>query len=148
MKANEALKLHAEQPKDVDLNRLRLLIFVVGMVCVLLPVCATNAREPHPALQKIEGTWWSSCDAPAAEFSVQGDRYSGDFTGSHRLDLDGGVLTFHDGLVGANADGAIGKPTAFRIIAATGKRLVLRATAQSEVDDDWHLRTCEPYDAR
>lgn len=139
----------AKKRRGVGTSRSRLLFFVIGFACLpLAPAFAGDAPKRVPALKQIEGTWWSSCDAPAAEFNVQGDQYSGDFAGTHRLDLDGDLLRFHDGWVGVQADGAIGKPTVFRIITATGKRLVLRAVTRSASDEDWALRTCEPDEAR
>lgn len=117
-------------------------------VLILLFLLADNACGAEPgtnsaySLAALQGGWWASCDAPAVEFYIQDDQYSGDFEGSYVLSLSGDVLTFNDGLVDGHSVNVTHMPLSFRIVELTGDMLVLRPLDAAFANGDWQLHAC------
>jgi len=111
----------------------------------LLGFLALGAAAPvgHPlSLDSIQGGWWSNCQDPAAEFVIAGDEYSGDFLGTHKLDLPGDVLVFQSGLVDGHSINVTYTPLSFRVMSAGPSQLVLRSLPEGPSSEDWHLESC------
>jgi hypothetical protein len=107
---------------------------------------ASDARAgARYSLADIQGGWWASCDAPAVEFYVKGDEYSGDFRGTYKLELTNGTLILKDGLVDGHSIDVTHAPIAFRIVSVSKDSLVLRLShpSQSHAAQDWHLLSCK-----
>ena len=119
-------------------------IIAVGVTAVVAASLSghTCAASPLGSLADIQGAWWSSCDAAAAEFVIGRGKYSGDFVGHHDLHIKGNVLTFTHGLLEGHGVYVSGKPVAFRIIRASRSELVLRRLKDAG-GNDWRLRRCE-----
>lgn len=112
------------------------------LVCTLAGF-AQLARAGEVSLDRLQGGWWSSCGDPAVEFLIEGSEYSGDFSGTYRLDLAGDVLTFSAGLANGHSTNVTHEPLSFRILAATGELLVLRPMPGNPYVGDWHLQSCK-----
>jgi hypothetical protein len=82
------------------------------------------------ALGDVQGYWWESCDDPAVQFAIRGNRYFGDFEGEFKTQVENDMLIIEQGSIA---------PT-YRIIAASSQRLVLRPVAGPA--QDWVLRSC------
>ena len=80
---------------------------------------------------------------PAAEFLIEGDEYSGDFTGNYKLRLIGDVIVLNDGLTDGHSINVTHKPLSFRILTATEGQLVLRPMPGTPYVGDWHLQSCK-----
>ncbi|WP_394538409.1 hypothetical protein PRJ39_22175 [Lysobacter enzymogenes] len=108
----------------------RLLLSVLGAFAG-----AAGAASP-PTLADVQGVWWRDCDQPAAEFGIDGEAFYGDFEGRFRARVERGVLR-------VDALDSDAPALAWRIVAATPARLVLRARpAGAAPAADWTLRRC------
>lgn len=116
-------------------------IIATGLLGILALGAAAPAG-PSLSLDSIQGAWWSNCQDPAAEFVIAGDEYSGDFTGTHKLDLSGDVLVFQSGLVDGHSISVTHRPLSFRVISAGASQLVLRSLPEGSSSRDWHLESC------
>ena len=118
-----------------------------GLLCVLAVaathVCAQSTTKPAFSLDAIQGGWWSDCNDPAVEFLIKGNKYSGDFAGTHTLALDGDILVFTEGLVDGHSVNVTHRPLSFRILTATDKELVLRPLPGNPHAGDWRLLSCK-----
>lgn len=105
--------------------------------------CAPDTGVEAYSLDALQGAWWSDCEAPAAEFLIAGDEYSGDFEGSYQVTLTGDVLRFDDGLADGHSVEVTHVPLEFRIVELSDARLVLSPLPGNPVTDDWHLQSCD-----
>lgn len=115
-----------------------------GLLCACalaaVQACAWKHRLP---LDAVQGGWWSDCDDQSAVLVIAGDQYSGDFAGRHALTVDGDVLVLTEGLPEGHGIEVAHEALSFRVLAATGGRLVLRPLSGPAGADDWHLRSCD-----
>ena len=116
------------------------------MVTSTLLVLSSALAAP-PTLEQLQGARWSDCADPAAEFAIEGDRYFGDFEGTHRLTLSGRRLVFEDGLLEGHGTSLPGGPHAFHIVEWKPGELVLRREPAIEGTRDWTLRSCDAPEA-
>ena len=103
---------------------------LLAVVLTSLEGCATAGKARDFTLQDVQGYWWASCNDPAVQFAVQGDKYFGDFEGEFKARVENDMLVIEQGP---------GAPV-YRIIAASPQRLVLRPVAGPA--QDWVLRSC------
>ena len=115
-------------------------LVAVGLACVL--AVQGCAQEYRSSLDAVQGAWWSDCDDAAAVFLIEGDEYSGDFAGTYRLTVRDSVLVFSHGLPEGHAIDVTHEPLSFRILVATGSRLVLRPLPGYSRAGDWDLQSC------
>jgi len=122
-------------------------LLATGLLSVLAVVaiqaCAQTTQTRQYSLDSVQGVWWSDCGAPAAEFLIVGDEYSGDFAGSYKLKLTGDILVFKDGLIAGHSINVTHEPLSFRILTATDRQLVLRPLPGNPYIGDWHLHSCK-----
>ena len=104
---------------------------LLTVVLVSLAGCATVGKARDFTLGDVQGYWWESCDDPAVQFAIQGDRYTGDFEGEFKVRVESGMLVI---------DPNSGSTPAYRIVAASPQHLVLRPI--SGPAQDWVLRSC------
>lgn len=116
-------------------------IITTGLLGILALGVAL-AADRSLSLDSIQGAWWSSCQDPAAEFVVDGDEYSGDFLGTHKLELSGDVLAFKSGLADGHSIDLSHTPLFFRVVSTGQGQLVLRGLSEVDGSKDWHLQAC------
>jgi hypothetical protein len=103
---------------------------------------AQNGPKPVVTLRSIQGAWWSDCQDPAAEFVIEGDEYSGDFSDRYKLDLVRDILVFKQGLIDGHSTNVTHVPLSFRVIEAGPSQLVLRPIPVNPNSVDWRLQSC------
>lgn len=118
---------------------------ILGIATLVLfqAVGCAHVQGPADSLAGVQGAWWSSCDAPAAEFVIAGTTYSGDFLGSHEMTLVGDVLTFTGGLPTGHEASTSGRAQSFRIVRISPGELILRPSGIDSHDRDWRLLACD-----
>jgi hypothetical protein len=114
---------------------------------VALQVCAQDMPARAYSLDALQGAWWSDCSAPAVEFFIQGDEYSGDFEGSYKIVLTGDVLVFNAGLGAGHSVNVTHEAQAFQILELTDAQLVLRPLPGNPSSGDWRLQSCKEVPA-
>jgi hypothetical protein len=92
--------------------------------------CSSAGETRGFTLDDVQGYWWESCDDPAVQFAIQGDRYFGDFEGESKARVENDTLVIDQRP----------SPSAYRIMAASAQRLVLRPVAGPV--QDWVVRSC------
>ena len=116
--------------------------FIATGVFLLLAACTQIVRRDNILLSDLQGGWWSNCEDPAVAFLIDGNKYSGDFSGTYTLGLAGNVLTFSAGLIDGHSIDVPHKPLSFRILSATGDQLLLRPMLGNPYVGDWRLHSC------
>ena len=99
--------------------------------CALLAGCSSVAKARGFTLGDVQGYWWESCDDPAVQFAIRGNRYFGDFEGEFKVRVENDMLVI---------DPKSGSTPAYRIMATSPQHLVLRLV--SGPPQDWALRSC------
>lgn len=115
------------------------------IVAVVTVVACAHASTAKPiSLDAVQGAWWSSCEAPAAEFVIEGTAYYGDFLGRYELELKKDVLVFMDGLIDGHSVNVTHKALAFQVRSVSDNKLVLRPLPGNPYVADWELLSCAP----
>ena len=92
---------------------------LVSCLRVLLLCAAAASAQPAYSLDRLQGAWWSSPDAPTADFYIQGEEVWLDYDAAfHPCGLVGDILIFH-------LPGDMG-PVEQRILRLDGDELVLQ----------------------
>ena len=117
--------------------------FLCALAAVTVQACAESTQRDQYSLGILQGGWWSDCQNPAVEFLIDGDEYSGDFSGKYKLKLIGDVLVFKDGLIDGHSFNVTHRPQSFLIMTATDGQLVLRPMPGNPYVGDWHLQSCK-----
>lgn len=129
-------------PTAIDRRPSRTLRIAIVAASAVAVFSGAASAKPPPTLADVQGVWWNDCAQPAAEFGIDGDSFYGDFEGRFRARVERGVLRVE--ALDANAP-----PRAWRIVAASRTRLVLRSLEPGAQNaPDWTLRSCpEPQTA-
>ncbi len=125
------------------MSRLIATRFLSILVAVSVQACAQSPEKDLSSLDSIQGAWWSDCKNSAAEFVVDGDEYSGDFTGRYKLQLSGDVLVLKGGLNDGHSINVSNKPLSFLVLKVAPGQLVLRPMPGNPYVSDWHLTSCD-----
>jgi hypothetical protein len=112
------------------------------IVLLLLAISTSWSKDDAYTIEDVQGAWWSSCEEPAAEFSISGTEYGGDFLGTHPVQVANGVLIFKQGLVEGDSVEVSGTPLNFRILQADDDNLVLEAVNKDVAPRTWKLVAC------
>ena len=124
---------------------LKAVVCQAGVCLSVLSMLATaqDVVSGEYSLEDLQGAWWTDCEAPAAEFLVEGNMYSGDFEGSYTVTLSDDVLTFGDGLTDGHSTDVTHAPLQFRIIELSDENLRLHPLPGNPFVEDWRLRSCD-----
>jgi hypothetical protein len=112
-------------------------------LALLLAVSTSWAKDGAYTIDDVQGSWWASCDDPAAEFYISGDEYGGDFLGTHPVEVRNSVLTFKKGFVEGHSAEVTGVPVSFRILEASGSNLVLASVSKEHASSRRTLQACK-----
>ena len=107
---------------------------------ILFAVC--GCTENNFSIEGIQGDWFSNCNDPAVEFSITGNKYSGDFYGSHELTLENNLLIFKNGLVEGHSVEVSFKPKQFKLLDLSKNNMVLEYYSQNNEKIKWKLYSC------
>lgn len=131
------------QSLDISVMNARLTTLVLFLLATFATISFAQESAPPPiSLDAIQGGWWSNCEAPAVEFLIKGNQYSGDFFGSQSLTLSANILTFKDGLIDGHSIYVTNKPMSFQIFSLSEMKMVLRPLSGNPHVGDWILMKC------
>jgi hypothetical protein len=93
--------------------------------------CIADKAEPKYTLRDMQGSWWASCEHPAADFVLDGTRLFSDRDGESQASLVNNELF---------VDGSHGRASFWRLVQASPIKITLRSTG--EPGPDWVLHKC------
>jgi len=119
------------------------IIYILSALCVFgIHKVNASTNENIYTIKDIQGGWWSSCEEPAVEFLISGNKYFGDFHGKHPLSLNSNVLIFKNGLVEGHNVSVSFKPREFLILNVSKERMVLQSITDEGEKREWKLFSC------